>query len=161
MSSALKIIVLLPVFAGTFLPLQGCKNGPPPVMLVRHILKRDKEQDLGAIAQGSLLHLEKSAEGTATVGEDFKVSLKSKSGDGHGWQCRTPNDPYLLVDAAFETEPTGVVAAGDDLQTIYHLHARAAGKTKIQFALVNSTEPNNAPSETITLEVEVKEVSSK
>ncbi|RLS86902.1 MAG: hypothetical protein DWI10_10490 [Planctomycetota bacterium] len=161
MSNALKIIVLFPVFAGTFFPMEGCKNGPPPVMLVRHLLKHDKEQDLGAIAQGSMLHLEKSAEGTATVGEDFKVSLKSKSGDGHGWQCRTPNDPHLLVDAVFETEPAGVVAAGDDLQTIYHLHARAAGKAKIKFALVSTTQPNNAPTETITLEVEVKEASSK
>ena len=107
------------------------------------------------------MKLDKSAEGTATVGEDFKVSLTSKSGDGHAWQCRTLNDPSLLVDAAFETQPQGTVAAGKEIQTIYQLHARAAGKAKIEFALVNTIDKNNAPSQTIKLEVEVKAAASK
>ena len=160
MSTVIKLSVLVLVFPGTFIPMQGCKNGPPPVMLARVLLK-NRDQDLGAIAQGSSLKLDKSAEGTATVGEDFKVSLTSKSGDGHAWQCRTLNDPSLLVDAAFEIQPQGTVAAGKEIQTIYQLHARAAGKAKIEFALVNTIDKNNAPSQTIKLEVEVKAAASK
>ena len=160
MSTVIKLTVLVLVFAGTFIPMQGCKNGPPPAMLARVLLK-NRDQDLGAIAQGSSLKLDKSAEGTATVGEDFKVSLTSKSGDGHAWQCRTTNDPSLLVDAAFETQPQGTVAAGKEIQTIYQLHARAVGKAKIEFALVNTIDKNNAPSQTIKLEVEVKAAASK
>jgi len=161
MSTVIKLTVLVLVFAGTFIPMQGCKNGPPPAMLARRLLKHGKDEDVGQIAPGSVLKLEKSADGTATVGEDFKVSLTSKSGDGHAWQCRTLNDPSLLVDAAFETQPQGTVAAGKEIQTIYQLHARAVGKAKIEFALVNTIDKNNAPSQTIKLEVEVKAAASK
>ena len=40
-------------------------------------------------------------------------------------------------------------------------HARAVGKAKIEFALVNTIDKNNAPSQTIKLEVEVKAAASK
>ena len=160
MSTVIKLSVLVVFFAGTFIPMQGCKNGPPPVMLARRLLK-NKDENLGQIAPGSVLKLEKSSDGTATVGEDFKVSLNSKSGDGHAWQCRTLNDPHVLVDAAFTTQPQGTVASGKEMQTIYQLHARATGDAKIEFALVSTTDKNNAPSKTITLEVEVKAAASK
>ncbi len=160
MSTAYKVTVFMLVFS-VFIPLQGCKNGPPPVMLARRLLKHNKDENLGQIAPGSLLKLEKSAVGTATVGEDFRVSLESRSGDGHAWRCRTTNDPYLLVDSAFETEPKGTVASGNVMQAIYQLHARAAGKAKIEFALFNVADENNAPSQTVTLEVEVTGPASK
>ena len=102
------------------------------------------------------MKLTKSTDGTATDGEDFKVSLASKSGDGYEWQCRTPNDAYLLVDASFDIEPDGKLAAGTDMQTIYHLHARKVGKTKIEFAQVSLTDKNIAAKQVLTLEVEVK-----
>lgn len=160
MSAISKVTVTLLFLASSFIPMQGCKNGPPPVMLARRILK-NKDQNLGQIAPGSLVKLEKSADGTATVGEDFKVSLKSKSGDGHSWQCRTLNDPHVLVDAAFQINPQGAVASGTELQTVYQLHARAAGDAKIEFVLVNTSDKNGSPKETITLEVEVKPATSK
>ncbi len=161
MSTLFKLIVLAPLVTGILLTMQACKNGPPPVMLVRHVLKRDKDENLGQIAPGTLLKLEKSADGTATVGENFKVSLPSKSGDGHAWTCRTTDDPYLLVDAAFETEPAGAIAFDSETHTIYSLHARAVGKAKIEFVLLNNTETHNAPSQTIALNVEVKAAASK
>ncbi len=160
MSNVCKVAVIILFLTSTFLPMQGCKNGPPPVMLARQLLK-NKDQDLGTIAPGSVLKLEKSSDGTATVGEDFKVSLTSKSGDGHAWQCRTLNDPHVLVDAASTTEPQGTVAAGRESRTIFQLHARAAGDAKIEFALVSTADKNNAPSKSITLEVEVKAAASK
>lgn len=135
--------------------MQGCKNGPPPVMAVR-LLLGGKDHNGGPIAQGDVLKLTKSTDGTATDGEDFKVSLASKSGDGYEWQCRTPNDAYLLVDASFDIEPDGKLAAGTDMQTIYHLHARKVGKTKIEFAQVSLTDKNIAAKQVLTLEVEVK-----
>ena len=107
------------------------------------------------------MKLEKSSNGTATVGEDFKVSLTSKSGDGQAWQCRTANDPYMLVDPAFETDPAGAVSAGTEIHTIYHLHANAAGDAKIEFGLVSTTDKNSSAKETITLEVEVKAAAAK
>ena len=160
MSTLSKLAVVILLSAGAFIPMQGCKNGPPPVMLARRLFK-NKDQDLGAISQGAVLKLEKSSNGTATVGEDFKVSFKSKSGDGQAWQCRTANDPYILVDAASETDPAGAVSAGTEIHTLYHLHANAAGDAKIEFALVSTTDKNSSAKETITLEVEVKAAASK
>lgn len=136
--------------------IEGCKNGPPPAMAARLLMKGGKEHTGGPINQGDLLKLTESTTGTATKGVDFKVVLASKSGDGHEWQCRTPNDAYLLVDASFETEPEGKVAAGTEIQTIYHLHARAVGKAKIEFALVSTSDKPVAPAKTITLTVDVK-----
>ena len=72
MSTLSKITVVMLLSAGAFIPMQGCKNGPPPVMLAR-VLFKNKGQDLGAISQGAVLKLEKSSNGTATVGEDVKV----------------------------------------------------------------------------------------
>ena len=160
MSTLSKLTVVILLSAGAFIPMQGCKNGPPPVMLARRLFK-NKDQDLGAISQGAVLKLTKSSDGTATVGEDFKVSLASKSGDGQAWQCRTANDPYVLVDAASETDPAGAVSAGTEIHTLYHLHANAAGNAKIEFALVSTTDKNSSAKETITLEVEVKAAASK
>jgi hypothetical protein len=42
------------------------------------------------------------------------------------------------------------------MQTIYHLHARKVGKTKIEFAQVSLTDKNIAAKQVLTLEVEVK-----
>jgi predicted secreted protein len=160
MSAISKNTVLVLAVAGCFVPMQGCKNGPPPLMAARLLMKGGKDQNGGPINQGDLLKLTKSTDGTATKGEDFKVALAAKAGDGYEWQCRTPNDAYLLVDASFETAPEGKVAPGTDVQTIYHLHARGVGKTKIEFALVSLADKNIAPKQVITLEVEVKQGSS-
>jgi predicted secreted protein len=155
----LRIATLsLPVlaFAAAIVPMQGCKNAPPPVMAARLLMKGSKEHKGGPIDQGDLLKLTQSTSGTATKGEDFKVALSSKSGDGYEWQCRTPNDAYLLVDASFETAPECTVAKGTELQTIYHLHARGVGQAKIEFALVSTSDKPVAPAKTITLTVDVK-----
>ncbi len=160
MSSLSKLTVVIFVSVGALIPMQACKNGPPPVLLARRVFK-NKDQDLGAISQGAVLKLTKSSDATATVGLDFQVSLASKSGDGHAWQCRTTNDPYVLVDATSLTEPTGVVASGKDIQTIYQLHAKAAGNAEIEFALVSTTDKNSSPKETIALAVEVKAAAAK
>ena len=154
-------IATLPVsflaLAAAAVCVEGCKNGPPPVMAVRHILKGSKEHHGGPIAQGDVLRLTESTDGTTTKGVDFKVALASKAGDRLEWQCRTPNDAYLLVDASFDVEPAGQQAAGTELHTVYHLHARAVGKTKIEFALVNTVDKNVAAAKTIALTVDVKE----
>ncbi len=155
MPTCSKVTIALLALACVSVPMQGCKNGPPPVMAVR-LLLGGKDHNGGPIAQGDVLKLTKSTDGTATDGEDFKVSLASKSGDGYEWQCRTPNDAYLLVDASFDIEPDGKLAAGTDMQTIYHLHARKVGKTKIEFAQVSLTDKNIAAKQVLTLEVEVK-----
>ena len=46
-------------------------------------------------------------------------------------------------------------------QFVKRMHTRAVGKAKIEFALVNTIDKNNAPSQTIKLEVEVKAAASK
>jgi len=46
-------------------------------------------------------------------------------------------------------------------QFVKRMHARAVGKAKIEFALVSTIDKNNAPSQTIKLEVEVKAAASK
>jgi hypothetical protein len=150
--------ISLPVLAvaAAIVPMQGCKNAPPPVMAARLLMKGGKEHKGGPINQGDLLKLTESTSGTTTKGVDFKVVLASKSGDGHEWQCRTPNDAYLLVDASFETDPQGKVAKDTEIHTIYHLHARGVGQAKIEFALVSTTDKPVAPAKTITLTVDVK-----
>jgi predicted secreted protein len=148
--------VALIALAAVVVPMQGCKNAPPPVMAARLLMKGGKEHKGGPINQGDLLKLTESTTGTTTKGVDFKVVLSSKSGDGHEWQCRTPNDAYLLVDASFETDPQGKVAKDTEIHTIYHLHARGVGQAKIEFALVSTTDKPVAPAKTITLTVDVK-----
>ena len=156
MSRIATIPVALIALAAVVVPMQGCKNGPPPVMAARLLMKGGKEHKGGPINQGDLLKLTESTSGTTTKGVDFKVVLASKSGDGHEWQCRTPNDAYLLVDASFETDPQGKVAKDTEIHTTYHLHARGVGQAKIEFALVSTTDKPVAPAKTITLTVDVK-----
>jgi hypothetical protein len=157
MSRIATLPVSLLALSAAVVSVEGCKNGPPPVMAVRHVLKGSKEHHGGTIAQGDVLKLTDSTDGTAVKGIDFKVALASKAGDNHEWQCRTPNDAYVLVDASFDVEPAGAQAAGTELHTIFHLHARAVGKTKVEFALVNTVDKNVAAAKTIALTVDVKE----
>ncbi len=100
-------------------------------------------------------YTEKDAEISATVGENFTVSLESNQSTGYSWSLGMVSDNSQVVVAGMDYDLPDNPKTGQGGAEVWHLKAVATGTVKLMFYYARSWE-KEAPAKTLTFTVNIK-----
>ncbi|MEO8512867.1 MAG: protease inhibitor I42 family protein [Ignavibacteria bacterium] len=100
-------------------------------------------------------YTEKDAEITATVGENFNISVESNQSTGYSWSVGMVSDNSQIVVAGMDYDLPDNAKTGQGGAEVWHLKAVATGTVKLVFYYARSWE-KEAPAKTLTFTVNIK-----
>jgi predicted secreted protein len=100
-------------------------------------------------------YTEKDSEISATVSENFTVSLESNQSTGYSWSLGMVSDNSQIVVAGMDYDLPDNAKTGQGGAEVWHLKAVASGTVKLMFYYARSWE-KEAPVKTLTFTVNIK-----
>ncbi len=100
-------------------------------------------------------YTEKDAEISATVGENFTMSLESNQSTGYSWSLGMVSDNSQIVVAGMDYDLPDTPKTGQGGAEVWHLKAVATGTVKLIFYYARSWE-KEVPLKTLTFTVNIK-----
>lgn len=100
-------------------------------------------------------YTEKVAEISATVGENFTISLESNQSTGYSWSCGMVSDNSQVVVAGMDYDLPDNSKTGQGGAEVWHMKAVAPGTVKLMFYYARSWE-KDPPANTVTFTVTIK-----
>jgi predicted secreted protein len=87
-----------------------------------------------------------------TLGEEFKVCLKSTPATGYVWEIHTFPEGILLLGNDYE-KPASGIQPGDPVSQVFRFRALNVGEHIINFVLKRPWESNATESHRVTVKV--------
>ncbi len=100
-------------------------------------------------------YTEKDAEISATIGENFTISLESNQSTGYSWSVGMVSDNAQVVVAGMDYDLPDNAKTGQGGAEVWHMKAVAPGTVKLMFYYARSWE-KEAPAKTITFNVTIQ-----
>lgn len=100
-------------------------------------------------------YTEKDAEISASVGENFTISLESNQSTGYSWSVGMVSDNSQVVVAGMDYDLPDNAKTGQGGAEVWHMKAVAPGTVKLMFYYARSWE-KDPPSKTLTFTVNIK-----
>lgn len=100
-------------------------------------------------------YTEKDAEISASVGENFTISLESNQSTGYSWSVGMVSDNAQVVVAGMDYDLPDNAKTGQGGAEVWHLKAVAPGTVKLMFYYARSWE-KDAPAKTIVFNVTIQ-----
>lgn len=100
-------------------------------------------------------YTEKDAEISASVGENFTISLESNQSTGYSWSVGMVSDNSQVVVAGMDYDLPDNAKTGQGGAEVWHMKAVSQGTVKLMFYYARSWE-KDPPSKTLTFTVNIK-----
>jgi predicted secreted protein len=100
-------------------------------------------------------YTEKDAEISASVGENFTISLESNQSTGYSWSVGMISDNAQVVVAGMDYDLPEGSKTGQGGAEVWHMKAVAPGVVKLMFYYGRSWE-KEAPAKTLNFNVSIK-----
>ncbi|MCI0450012.1 MAG: protease inhibitor I42 family protein [Chlorobi bacterium] len=100
-------------------------------------------------------YTESNAEITATLGENFNITLASNHTTGYSWSVGMVSDNSQVVITGMDYDVAPDVKTGEGGEEVWHLKAVAPGTAKVIFYYARAWE-NDKPIKEVTFNVNVK-----
>ncbi len=100
-------------------------------------------------------YVEKDSEISASVGENFTISLESNQSTGYSWSVGMVSDNAQVVVAGMDYDLPDNAKTGQGGAEVWHMKAVAPGTVKLMFYYARSWE-KEAPAKTLTFTVNIK-----
>lgn len=100
-------------------------------------------------------YVEKDSEISASVGENFTISLESNQSTGYSWSVGMVSDNSQVVVAGMDYDLPDNAKTGQGGAEVWHMKAVAPGTVKLMFYYARSWE-KEAPAKTLTFTVNIK-----
>lgn len=100
-------------------------------------------------------YTEKDAEISASVGENFTISLESNQSTGYSWSVGMVSDNAQVVVAGMDYDLPDNAKTGQGGAEVWHMKAVAPGTVKLMFYYARSWE-KEAPSKTVSFNITIQ-----